>query len=243
MNQPPSGRVIARPNVAGAQAQPQAINDFGQVDIGGRLLTVTDQMITFGNQQLKPSDITGVRFGVYKRYVNGIRVEQSHCIWLTNGHTQMQIECAVGMFVLGTTVESRYQQALKALWQPVMVGLMGVFIEALHEGAGFSVGDITFNKSGLHRAGSIGPVQRGVFKLLHSVAGGQTPEERENARLHLAWEEYGGHNSGDGNVYLHRKNRGVWAQFALRDVWNAVCLDPLLSYLYEDGRLWTVIGR
>lgn len=242
MDKPPVTNAMPQPGGAAAQPKPQMEKEFGRVDMGGRLLTVTDRRITFGDQSLDPAGITGVRFGIYKRYINGIRVEQSYCIWLTNGHVQMEIECAVGVFVRGATVEARYQQALKALWQPVMVELIGVFLGALQSGEGFSVGDITFSKSGLLRAGGLGAVERSVFKLWHSVAGGRSSEERERARVHLPWEEFGGHNSGDGNVYLHRKQRGVWSQFVLRDVWNAVCLDPILNYLYEDGRLWTIIA-
>ena len=35
----------------------------------------------------------------------------------------------------------------------------------------------------------------------------------------------------------------VWAQFALRETWNAVCLGPMFDFLCEDGHLWQFVNR
>ena len=41
----------------------------------------------------------------------------------------------------------------------------------------------------------------------------------------------------DGKICLFR-SKEMWADFALRDVWNAVCLGPFFDFVYKDGRLW-----
>ena len=51
--------------------------EFGKVDVNGSMLVATEQEISFNGQTLATPLITGIRFGIYKHYVNGIRTSQS----------------------------------------------------------------------------------------------------------------------------------------------------------------------
>lgn len=214
---------------------------LARIDVAGNILAISEKEVSFGNQVLRCDEVVGIRYGIYKHYLNGIRTSQSYAICLTDGRSTMYIECAKGFFVSSSTIEARYQQALKALYSAVMVPLMESFLVNLDKGPGFQIGGITFDGEGLHRSSSLGAIQKGIGALA-SLAGGASVDERERRHQHLAWAEFGGHSLANGNVYLF-KNKETWAQFALRDTWNAVCLGPLFDFLYEDGRLWQFVGK
>ncbi len=210
-----------------------APKEFGRVDINGSLLIVTEREISFGSQTLVTSSMTGIRFGIYKHYVNGIRTSQSYCVWLCDEAKIIQIECASGFLVSGSKIEQRYKDTLAALWPAVVVPIVSQCLEALADGRSFK---------GLHRQGEMGAIAKGVASLWSSVAGGKSVEQRQEDYKVLSWTEFGGHTSASGNIHLFREKK-KWESFSLRDTWNAVCLDPLLSFLYEDGRLWQYVNR
>jgi CheY-like chemotaxis protein len=154
----------------------------------------------------------------------------------------MSIECAKGLFVLSSTIEARYQEALKALYSAVIVPLIQSFLTNLDSGPGFQIGGVTFDRNGLHRSSSFGAIQKGMIGAWASLTGSASVQEREQRHQNLAWSEFGGHSLGNGQVYLFR-NKQTWAQVPLRDTWNAVCLGPLFDFLHEDGRLWQFVGK
>jgi hypothetical protein len=217
-------------------------NKFGRADLNGSMLVATEREISFDGQTIATAAITGIRFGVYKSSVNGIRTSTSYCIWLCDEKSVMQIECAKGFLVSDAKIEQRYRDALNALWPAAVVPIMSQSLEALADGRGFTIGHVTFDKSGLHRHGEMGSIAKGVASVWSSVAGGKSVEQRERDYKFLSWTDYGGHNCASGNINLFRGKRG-WASFSLRDTWNAVCLDPLLSFLCKDGKLWQFVNR
>jgi hypothetical protein len=104
------------------------------------------------------------------------------------------------------------------------------------------MGDVNFDKSGLLRLGDMGSIAKGLASLWSSVAGGKSVEQRERDYKFLSWTEFGGHMCASGNIHLFRDKK-TWVSLSLRDTWNAVCLEPLLSFLYEDGRMWRFVNR
>ena len=73
--------------------------EFGRVDVNGSVLIATEKEISFNDQTLATASITGIRFGIYKHYVNGIRTSQSYCIWVGGENKVIQIECVnIGSF-------------------------------------------------------------------------------------------------------------------------------------------------
>ena len=239
MDAPPDPPVAA-PRRQGAK-RPAAAELLARIDVAGIPLVVTDEEVAFGNQRMKCDDVVAIRYGVYKHYINGIRDSQSYAIWLTDGRSTILVECAKGLFVRSTTVEGRYQEALKALYSAVMVQLIQGLLTNLDKGTGFCIGDVTFDKAGLHRSASFGHVRRGVLGAWASITGGPSVDEREQQFQHLSWKEFGGHSFGEGQIHLFRQKE-AWGHFALRDTWNAVCLAPLFDFLYEDGRLWKFVN-
>ena len=152
----------------------------------------------------------------------------------------MFIECAK-VFVRSSTIEARYQEVLKALYPAIVIPLIHSFLINLDTGAGFQIGDVTFDKGGLHRSRSFGTIQKGFLETWISLAGGSSVQERAQRYQHLSWSEFGGHSFGSGYIHIFR-NREPWTKFALRDTWNAVCLGPLFDFLYEDNRLGSLVN-
>ena len=241
MDAPRREPAVAPPSSASARTA-RTPNILGRIDVAGTPLAVTEREISFGNQQMKCEDVVGIRYGVYKHYINGIRTSQSYAVWLTDGRSTMCIECAKGFFVTSSTIETRYKEALKALYTAVMIPLIQSFLVNLDKGAGFRVGELTFDKDGLHRSGSFGAIHKGLVGAWASLTGGRSVEEREQQYQHLAWSEFGGHSFGKGHIHLFKQKKS-WVQLALRDTWNAVCLGPLFDFLNEDGRLWQFVAK
>jgi hypothetical protein len=212
-----------------------------QVDIAGTTLVITEKEIAFGKQSLKCDDVLGIRYGIYKHYINGIRDQQSYAIWLKDARSTMFIECAKGLFVGSSTIESRYQETLKALYQVVTVPILQSLLINLDKGPGFQIGNVTFDRNGLHRSDSFGAVRKGLLHTWVSLAGGRSVEEREQRYQLLPWSEYGGYSFGEGTIQIYRKKE-EWVRFALRDIWNAVCLGPLFNFLCEGNRLRSFVN-
>lgn len=215
---------------------------IANVDINGTLLVVSNTRVVFGYQSLRSDEIVGIRYGVYKSYVNGIRTSRSYAVWLSDQRSSMMIECA-SAFASSATVESRYRDTLKALYPAVVVPILESFLANLSNGSGFQIANVTFDRNGMHRSDSFGAVQKGLLGAWVSMAGGKSVAEREQLHLHMTWRNFGGHSFSEGNIRLHSGNKSLWTQFSLRDTWNAVCLGPLFDFLYEDNRLASFVDR
>jgi hypothetical protein len=209
---------------------------IGNVDINGTLLVINNTRVSFGYQSLKCDEIVGIRYGIFKNYVNGIRTSRSYAFWLSDRSSSMLIKCA-SAFASSATVEARYQATLSALYPAVIVPLLESFLANLSDGPGFQIATLTFDRNGLHRSNSYGAVQKGLLNAWVSMAGGKSVAEREQSYQHMTWREFGGHSFSDGNIRLYSRKKALWTQFSLRDTWNAVCLGPLLDFLYKDNQL------
>jgi hypothetical protein len=153
----------------------------------------------------------------------------------------MLIECA-SAFASSAKVESRYHETLKVLYPAVVVPLLESFLANLNNGSGFQIANITFDRNGMHRSDSYGAVQKGLLGAWVSMAGGRSVAEREQRYQHMTWGNFGGHSFSAGNIRLYSSDKALWTQFSLRDTWNAVCLGPLLEFLYEDNRLASFVN-
>ena len=214
----------------------------GNVDINGTLLVISNTRVSFGYQTLKCDEIVGIRYGIFKNYVNGIRTSRSYAVWLSDRSSTVLIECA-SAFASSATVEARYQATLSALYPAVIVPLLESFLANLSDGTGFQIATITFDKNGLHRSNSYGAVQKGLLNAWVSMAGGKSVAQREQGYQHLTWGDFGGHSFSGGNIRLYSRNKSIWTEFSLRDTWNAVCLGPLLEFLYKDNRLASFVNK
>lgn len=236
------GKDDARPVVSVPATKPVPPEQIiGSVDINGTSLVVSKTRVSFGCEELKCEKIIGIRYGVHKSYVNGIRTSRSYGVWLSDGRSSMMIECATA-FASSATVDSRYRDTLKALHPAVIVPLLESFLMNLKNGSGFQIANVTFDRDGMHRSDSYGAVQKGLVSAWVSMVGGRSVAEREQRNQHMNWGNFGGHSFSDGNIRLYSGNKALWTQFSLRNTWNAVCLGPLFEFLTEDNRLVSFVN-
>ena len=220
-----------------------------RLDINGKPLEISIKNFKFGNEAMASATITGVRFGIYKHYTNGVRDHQSYAIWVTDGRRVLNVECAKGWFVSDKIIEERWNAALKAVFDVVLSRLVDEFIDGLKTGTGFDVGGVHFDKKGLTRVGRYNALHMAILRLWHKVFGGRTPEQREHDWRVMSWSDFSGHGSANGRITIFKKHptkkdkSKPWVTWGLRDVWNAVVIGPLLSILYKDGKLWQYVEK
>jgi len=65
---------------------------FVAIPLASRTSGKQRPMIMGRYQNLKCDEIVGIRYGIYKRYVNGIRTSRSYAIWLSDRHSSVMIE-------------------------------------------------------------------------------------------------------------------------------------------------------
>src|ERR1039457_5255186 len=96
--------------------------------------------------------------------MNGIRTSQSYCIWLSDGHSVMTIECAKGWLVADSVIEARWKEALQGMWTTVVSRLIDRSVEDLRNGKGFVIGPVRFDKDGLHKDGRYSSMHRSILR-------------------------------------------------------------------------------
>ncbi|HEY4100340.1 MAG TPA: hypothetical protein VGM20_05645 [Gemmatimonadales bacterium] len=209
------------------------------IDINGTPLIVHRDKITFGNQSIVPHNVRHIKLGIFKRYTNGLRTSQSYCVWLSDGSKTMTIECAAGWLVPGSVIETRWKATVGAIWTAVVARMLDQCINQLRSGDGFEIGNLRFDKRGVHRVGEYSPVHMALLRARRRAFGGASAEERQRSAFHAEWKAVSFRTAGGSVTVFNAKK--VLARFVLRETWNAVLIEPLLSHLFEEGRLWAVI--
>src|SRR5215471_6904081 len=90
----------------------QEANDPGdllvKIDLGWNQLLITKSYVEFKAKRLATREVTGIRYGILKRYSTFyLRTLRSYAIWLTNERQVLHIECDTA-FTRTSVVEARY---------------------------------------------------------------------------------------------------------------------------------------
>ncbi|MGY2490095.1 hypothetical protein [Cupriavidus sp. CP313] len=184
--------------------------------IGDRILRSSPDGISYQGQTLPLSDITSVRWGVFKQYYNGIRTNRKYTVWIQSGRRTMQIECVTFM-ESEEKVQGRFSEVIQMLWDTVMGRLIRDLLDLLARGE-----MAHFSGCTLSRDGAVLQEQRmfGSGKLI--------PCGWEDLR----WQ------SGAGYLrLLSASNKKVYTDLVYRDTPNAPVLEAALNYLAKDGNL------
>lgn len=187
-----------------------------EIVIGNWLLKSSPDGLTYQGQTIPFSEITSVRWGVFKRYINGIRTDRKYTIWIQSAQRTMQIEC-VSFMESEKAVQARFSDVIQLLWDTVMVRLIGELLAVLARGE-----MAHFPGCSLSRDGATLPEKRmfGGGKLI--LCGWDD----------LQWQ------SGPGYLrLLSASNKKVYTDLAYRDTPNAQVLEAALNYLAKDGNL------
>ena len=212
--------------------------------IGSTKISLSKEKIIFGNKTLLTKDIQAIRYGIYVHSTNGIKDSQSYKIWLWDGKSTTEIECAKGLGAWSDKAEKKYHAILGSLYQTVQSPLITKMIDEFEKNGSVALGGIVIDYTGWHRSFSYDPISKGVISLSSKIFKTRDADTLEDLKKNLSWTDYGGYNRGNGQIFIFRevnKKNEMWTTFNVRDDWNAVNLIIFLDYLHKDGKLWRII--
>lgn len=187
-----------------------------RIPIGKDLVTSSPEGISYRGQTFAFSEITGVRWGVFRQYYNGIRGERKFTVWIQSGQRTMQIEC-VRFMDSEQVVQGRFSAVIELLWDTVMVRLIGEQLGLLSRGetAHFPGCKLT---------------RDGAYLTEHRVFG-------SNTFVRCGWDDLRW-QAGNGCLrLLSASNKRIYTDLLYRDTQNAPVLEAVLNFLAKDGNL------
>ena len=98
------------------------------LDIRGDKISITRDFVTYNAQQIRVADVTGVRFGVFKQYVNGIPISVSYLVDVSGPGVNIPIECK-RTFRSEAQAKADYTAILEGLYQNVIPKLATKIVE------------------------------------------------------------------------------------------------------------------
>ena len=183
--------------------------------IGSDRLIIDEQRISYGGRQLKTEQVTRLRWGVYKYYINGIRASRQFTIWIGTNDSQRDIviEC-VRFLESESTITERFQTIISKIWRAVGTRILLEWVDQIMKGETIVVGDAHINKSGI-------VLTKRVWL--------------RSERILTPWEELA-KLTHDGKLTIScTKDRKAFVSLSLRETDNAVVLDSLLDVLWKEG--------
>ena len=216
-----------------AESRSEALCAF---EMGTTPVMISRTWLQVGRETMRLDHAIGIRYGVYRGPLGFVPLGRSYAAWLTDGQRMFQIECARGRGawpLSRAAIRERYGGLVAALRETAQAHLVGQMLEALDEGRGFVVGDLFCDGYGIHRFGGLGWLRRAILKAVSWLSGRRRAEQFQLRATHLPWDELGSYKVVDERVMLYDRAKVKWAQFHLRDVWNGVCLPPLLKTLSQ----------
>ena len=183
------------------------------VSIGQDRLVMGPDEVWYRGQRVRTVAVDRVRWGIYKHYINGIRVNRSFAIWLGTPHSSIEIEC-VRAFERETVVRERYGQILDHVWTLVGARLVREMLAGLAKGETRAFPGLTVRRDG------VGLMKRRWFRSEPYFA---------------VWEELRYSSVGGNLVISSGKESSATCSLSYRDVDNVHILEALLDYLWKDG--------
>ena len=183
--------------------------------IGSDRLQITTDFIHYKDVRMKTDDVCSLRWGIYKHYVNGVRVQRKFTVWVeaSSCPIRIEIECA-RLFEPEGKVLERYGAIIDKLWRAAGVRILMETAARLINGETVQIGGANISKKGIWLD------KRSWFKSEPYFGG---------------WEELTKVTaSGQLKIGSSREPKAS-VTLSLRDIDNAVVLERLLGILWKDG--------
>ena len=161
---------------------------------------VTHEKVRYNTLTLPAGDITGVRFGVFVQYTNGIKTSTSYSVAVASArHGVIEIECKRWLRS-EDDAKSDFQKIVMALYQQIVPGLCERIAKQIASGGNVPLGEWLLTPKGVR--GTTGML---LWKEEHLIS----------------WADvrFGSHQ-GQLNV-SSATNKKANKSFSLREVWNA----------------------
>jgi len=174
-----------------------------QMQIRSDEIEVTNEFVRYNDQKVPVSSIQGIKYGVFIRYIQGIK-SSSYLIDITGGQSgSIHIECK-RFFRNEAQAEQDFNRILEALFHQVVPALVQRLAEHIVTGMPLQVGGCRLTTEGMY-------ITTGAFLW---------KKETLVPLSDLRFDKY----SGQMNV-SSVKDSGISASMAIRDIWNAALLE------------------
>jgi hypothetical protein len=188
----------------------------GQVDldIKGDRIRINREVVQLNSQQIRVVDVTGVLFGIFIQYRNGIQSSCSYLVGVQGGGASISIECK-RFWRSEEQAKSDYSAILDGLFRNVFPKLAPKIATQIASGTEFKLGATRITMDGIY-------IRSGVLMW-----------EKETL---VPWSDvrYGNHQ---GHLSISSaKDSKLRVSMAVRDTWNAVIFEPVVKTLMELRR-------
>ena len=183
-----------------------------QLRIRNDEIEITPEKFRYNDKILPSTDITGIRFGAFVRYVNGARSSVSYRIGVRSAsHGVAEIECK-RFSRSEEQAQQDFQAILGALFSHLVPSLCSRLEGSIVAGARIPFGDCYLTKEGIH-------VTIGIlwWKKDRLIAWPDVRSDVSSGQLTISLLGLPG--------MLYRSSKS----FSLRDVWNAVIFEQLAN--------------
>jgi hypothetical protein len=173
---------------------------------------INTNKVRYNSTVLPVSDLSGIQFGVFKHYTNGINTSTSYAIGLASaGHGTIAIECK-RFFRSEDQAEKDFNAILNSLFYHVVPELCTRIAKSIAAGSPQPLGDSLLSSEGIRAT---------VGMLLW----------KEDVLVPWSHVRFGTHQ---GHLNLSSsQNKKFSKSYSLRDVWNAVIFEQITKTLFK----------
>jgi hypothetical protein len=119
------------------------------LDIRGDKVLINRQVVRCNSQQIRVQDVTGVRFGIFVQYTNGVKSSVSYLIGIAGPGTNITIECK--RFLRSEEqAQSDYKSILNGLFHHVLPKLATRIAKRIAAGSPYEMGGTKIAKEGIY---------------------------------------------------------------------------------------------
>jgi hypothetical protein len=187
-------------------------SNFVDLKLRSDHIEITDKAVRYNGAEIPCSEVSGVRWGVFVQYVNGVRSSVSYHIGISGAGHVLKIECK-RFWRSEEQAQEDYKAILVGLLVFVVPGLARRVATTITRGTGYDFGSAKCDRTGV---------------LLKSGMLMWGKEQR------FSWDDIEiSENQGSLTVYA-RSNPKFTATATLRDHWNAVVFKQVAQAVSEQ---------
>jgi tetratricopeptide (TPR) repeat protein len=186
--------------------------NYVDLTIGKTSLRIDRCHFCWGDTRFDIKAVTGVRWGIYKRYTNGSQTSCSYLVSACTQATAVEVECHESKFLRWGENEAesllRFQKTVRGFLARLAPVVIERILNAVRGGGSVNIGPCNLSKAGVaFTSGAL------FWRKDHVVA----------------WADIGCSTaSGDIKVYS-KLNPKIFSSLGLRDTWNAVLLEMIVD--------------
>ena len=175
------------------------------LEIRKDVIEVTKSFVRYNGTKISAAAVTGVRYGIFRSYRNGVQTTCSYLIGIAAGGTSITIECK-RIFRSEEQAKLDYDAILKSLYFHVIAALVARTVKSVRAGATWTLGDCTFDSKGMATTTGVLAWKKPAFVPYSDVK----------------------YSQGNGTLSIFGTG-SIKRTFEFRTVWNAVIFEQVLK--------------